>query len=166
MWAVPGNDRADELARDSIDSMEICALSIPRSDYKCHVKRLIRERWKAEWSATEANKLHESLPDVPAKYVNTHPRAWACKLARLQMGHTHLTHSFLMARDPLPYCNDCLVPLTVRHLLIECPSLSHLRGVYGCPGPPQLRDVFASRNCGVGGPLYTFLNAADIFYEI
>ena len=26
-----------------------------------------------------------------------------------------------------PYCDDCLVPLTVRHLLIECPSLEDLQ---------------------------------------
>ena len=163
---VAGNDRADELARSSIETLDVCALSIPRADYKLHVKKLIRERWKASWAATQNNKLHESLPVIPKKYVSSHPRAWSCKLARLQMGHTNLTHSYLMARDPRPYCEDCIVPLTVRHLLVECPSLSHFRGVYGCPGPPQLRDVFASRNCGVGGPLYTFLNAAGIFNEI
>ena len=32
-----------------------------------------------------------------------------------------------MAGDPQPFCEDCLVPLTVRHLLVECPSLGDLR---------------------------------------
>ena len=35
-----------------------------------------------------------------------------------------------MAGDPQPFCNDCLVPLTVRHLLVECPSLGDLRERY------------------------------------
>ena len=36
-----------------------------------------------------------------------------------------MTHGFLMADQP--FCDDCLVPLTVRHLLVECPSLGDLR---------------------------------------
>ena len=72
---VAGNDRADELARSSIESLDVCALSIPRADYKLHVKKLIRERWQATWTATQNNKLHEILPVVPKKYVSSHPRA-------------------------------------------------------------------------------------------
>ena len=32
-----------------------------------------------------------------------------------------------MAGDHQPLCDDCLVPLTVRHLLVECPSLNVIR---------------------------------------
>ncbi|MPC73411.1 hypothetical protein E2C01_067739 [Portunus trituberculatus] len=39
-------------------------------------------------------------------------------LARLRIGHTYLTQKYLLTRDPQPYCDDCLVPLTVRHLLV------------------------------------------------
>ena len=48
-------------------------------------------------------------------------------LCRLRIGHTRLTHGFLMSRDPPPYCEDCLVLRTVRHLLVECPSLTGAR---------------------------------------
>ena len=34
-----------------------------------------------------------------------------------------MTHGFLMSGDHQPFCEDCLVPLTVRHLMVECPSL-------------------------------------------
>ncbi|MPC64829.1 hypothetical protein E2C01_058950 [Portunus trituberculatus] len=37
---------------------------------------------------------------------------------------------YLLTRDPQPYCDDCLVPLTVRHLVVECPSLTDLRHRY------------------------------------
>ena len=55
-------------------------------------------------------------------------------LSRLRIGHTRLTHGFLMKKEPQPFCEDCLVPLTVRHLLIECPSLLDARNKYfsGC----------------------------------
>ncbi|MPC21544.1 hypothetical protein E2C01_014534 [Portunus trituberculatus] len=51
-------------------------------------------------------------------------------LARLRIGHTYLTQRYILTRDPQPYCDDCLVPVTVRHLLVECPSLIELRHRY------------------------------------
>ena len=55
------------------------------------------------------------------------PRKRETALCRLRIGHTRLTHGYLMCQDPPPYCSDCIVPLTVRHILIECPSLNELR---------------------------------------
>ncbi|MPC65121.1 hypothetical protein E2C01_059249 [Portunus trituberculatus] len=57
-------------------------------------------------------------------------------LARLRKGHTYLTQRYFLTRDPQPYCDDCLVPLIVRHLLVECPSLIELqhRYLYRCHG--------------------------------
>ncbi len=49
------------------------------------------------------------------------------ELARLRTGHTRLTHGYLVSRETQPFCDDCLVPLTVRHLLVECPSLVELQ---------------------------------------
>ena len=51
-------------------------------------------------------------------------------LCRLRIGHTLFSHGYLMTKDFQPLCDDCLVPLTVRHLLIECPSLMELRHRY------------------------------------
>ncbi|MPC66249.1 hypothetical protein E2C01_060397 [Portunus trituberculatus] len=45
-------------------------------------------------------------------------------------GSNLITESFLLTGDPQPHCDDCLVPLTVRHLLVECPSLMDLRHRY------------------------------------
>ena len=41
-------------------------------------------------------------------------------LARLRIGHCHLTHSFLFRRDPPPSCQRCDSLLTVDHVLIAC----------------------------------------------
>ena len=32
-----------------------------------------------------------------------------------------------MDQSHTPYCNDCLVPLTVMHFMAECPSYSDIR---------------------------------------
>ena len=67
-------------------------------------------------------------------------------LTRLRIGHTLLTHGFLMDQSHPPYCNDCLVPLTVMHFMAECPSYSDV----------QLRCFPQTRN----------LSTLDTFREI
>ncbi|MPC81602.1 hypothetical protein E2C01_076227 [Portunus trituberculatus] len=66
------------------------------------------------------------------QWTCTHVRDRRSKtlLARLRIGHTYVTNKYLLTRDPQPYCDECLVPLTVRHLLVECPSLADLRHRY------------------------------------
>ena len=41
-----------------------------------------------------------------------------------------------MSGEYQPYCDDCLVPLTVRHLLVECLSFVELKQhfLYRCRG--------------------------------
>ncbi|MPC97727.1 hypothetical protein E2C01_093056 [Portunus trituberculatus] len=69
-------------------------------------------------------------------YTHVRDRRAQTLLARLRIGHTYLTQRYLLTRDPQPYCDDCLVLLTVRHLLVECPSLIELRHryLYRCRG--------------------------------
>ncbi|MPC72547.1 hypothetical protein E2C01_066859 [Portunus trituberculatus] len=69
-------------------------------------------------------------------YTHVRDRRLQTLLARLRIGHTYLTQRYLLTRDPQPYCDDCLVPLTVRHLIVECPSLTDLRHryLYRCRG--------------------------------
>ncbi|MPC77631.1 hypothetical protein E2C01_072090 [Portunus trituberculatus] len=63
-------------------------------------------------------------------YIYVRDRRLQTLLARLGIGHMYLTQRYLLTRDPQPYCDDCLVALTVPHLLVECPSLTDLRHCY------------------------------------
>ena len=47
-------------------------------------------------------------------------------LARLRIAHTQLTHGHLMTRSDPPRCLSCHVPLSVVHLLIDCPIYASL----------------------------------------
>ncbi|MPC86108.1 hypothetical protein E2C01_080924 [Portunus trituberculatus] len=65
-----------------------------------------------------------------------------------------------MTGDPQPYYDDCLVPLTVRHLLVECPSLIDLRHRYRCrdgdSGVYLLSEVLGSSCMAVGHDIFFF----------
>ena len=41
-------------------------------------------------------------------------------LCRAHMGHTYLTHSYFLKKDPAPRCEHCQCILTVHHILVEC----------------------------------------------
>ena len=41
--------------------------------------------------------------------------------------HTRLTHSYLLKREDQPFCSSCNEPFTVKHFLIDCIELSHIR---------------------------------------
>ena len=41
--------------------------------------------------------------------------------------HTHLTHSYILKKDPPPQCEHCQCILTVRHILVDCNHLAQTR---------------------------------------
>ena len=91
-------------------------------------------------------------------------------LCRLRIGHTRLTHGFLMSGDHQPFCEDCLVPLTVRHLMVECPSLldererhfpASCRGNNGGFSLAKILGVDFKENC-----LFSFIEEIGILNKI
>ncbi|MPC64239.1 hypothetical protein E2C01_058350 [Portunus trituberculatus] len=105
-------------------------------------KEVLRRRSKSYIGSTGGGKRgspprkweRSPLPLSITGYIRD--RRTQILLARLRIGHTYLTQRNLLTRDPQPYCYDCLVPLTVRHLLVECPGLMDLRHryLYRCRG--------------------------------
>jgi len=72
------------------------------------------------------NKLHSVYPKVG---TFTHSKTASCNdlvfINELQIGigHCHITHSYLFSIDDLPTCEFCGLPLTMKHILMECTIL-------------------------------------------
>ena len=94
-----------------------------------------QERWDARGATSKMGEVKRTVSHS-LNYSNIRERRLQTTLARLRIGHTHLTHSHLMSGEHQPYCDDCLVSLIVRHLLVECPNLVELRQrfLYQCRG--------------------------------
>ena len=163
---IPGNEQVDILAKESIN-LQLTPLSLPRSDHKCHIKNILRNSWQQSWNNIADNKLREIQPTIPRKYNDFQQRSWSIKLARLRLGHTRLTHEYLMKKEPRPTCDYCdEIPLTVKHILAECPRYNEKRLIFGCPGPPTLASILDPKNCGYDGSLRYFLQSIDIINKI
>ena len=97
------------------------------------------------------------------------PRRNEIILCKLCIGHTKITHGFLMAGEYQPHCCDCLVPLTVRHFLIECPSLVDLQKHFfqGCHDEEGnfILEKVIGRDCNFSN-IYDFVEEAGFLDEI
>jgi len=51
-------------------------------------------------------------------------------LNRLRIGHSRLTHSYLLSGDDPPTGQSCGIPLTVKHILVESRNLHDIREKY------------------------------------
>lgn len=164
---IRGNERADAAAKLATERGHISRWALPAGDFKSLIKRLVTERWAEQWRLLENNKLRSFKDDTRAYHSSCQrSRAWEVKLARLRIGHTHRTHSFLMSGDALPYCEDCLVPLTVKHVLIDCPSFDaeRTRHFGNLPLPLALSSVLGDSDVvRLDGPLHTYLRDVNFY---
>ncbi|MPC87087.1 hypothetical protein E2C01_081938 [Portunus trituberculatus] len=105
-------------------------------------------------------------------YTHVRDRRLHTLLVRLRIGHTYLTQRDLLTRDPQPYCDDCLVPLTVRHVLVECPSLIELRHryLYRCRGRDSgvyyISKVLGPGCLAQGHDVFRFLGEAGLLPKL
>ena len=135
---VPGNERADRLAREAAGRAATLS-PVPCTNVFPAIREANIAIWQERWDARGAtSKMDEFTRTVSHlwDYSNIRERRLQTALAHLRIGHTRLIHSYLMSGEYQPYCDDCLVPLTVRHLPVECPSLVDLRQrfLYRCRG--------------------------------
>ena len=88
------------------------------------ITKVIFDEWQEVWDCCAGNKLHAIRPTVGDYKQKT------CLSRRdtvLRIGHTRLTHSYLLSGDDLPECGTCQCPLTVKHILVECVDLKDVR---------------------------------------
>ncbi|KAI5738278.1 hypothetical protein M8J77_004905 [Diaphorina citri] len=127
---IPGNEEADRLAKEALSSTSPPINTIPINDFKRFLKSKILTTWNMEWINLADNKLRQIKEDnKPWHPPFSMSRKEQVSITRLRIGHTNLTHCFLMKKDNPPQCEVCNCRLTVLHILKFCPKYQSLR----CP---------------------------------
>ncbi|MPC66277.1 hypothetical protein E2C01_060424 [Portunus trituberculatus] len=90
--------------------------------------------------------MGEITTSVLHDWTNTHirDRRTQIVLARLRIGHTYLTQSYLLTRDPPPYCDDCQVPLTCWSSAGAVEIAGFYRHIVAAPDDPRYCGASAS----------------------
>ena len=93
-----------------------------------------------------------------------HPnRRYEKVLSRLRIGHTRLTHKFLLGGGNAPECDHCHSLLTVEHILVHCGKYRDERRKYHHDGKSV--ENILSENVDLD-KLMGFLKEINLFYEI
>ena len=116
---IKGNEAADVKAKASLD-LEISTFKLPCTDFKPFINRYILSKWQLSLDRATFNKLHEIKPVLGKNTIYRSLRREEVVLTRLRIGHTRLTHSYLLKREDQPFCISCNEPFTVKHFLIDC----------------------------------------------
>ena len=97
-------------------------------DIKKYIQRKANNKWNKEWKQSKKTHLHTIKDNIfesnPALKLN---RTNQVLITRLRIGHTHLTHQHLISKQPRNLCQDCKVPQTVNHILLDCPKFAEQR---------------------------------------
>ena len=105
---------------------------IPYLDLKNMVKKYTKDIWQLRWNNAEA-KLKEIKPIISQWPTHTN-RKNDVLLTRLRIGHTKMTHGYLMTGERPPEGPRCCDErLTVKHILTECQTHREQRTKYKLP---------------------------------
>ena len=164
---IRGNEIADAEAKSACAEPRIDLPELLHSDLYRPIKSLIRQKWQARWSSPELlnNRKYKAIrPNItfwPSCYQKK--RREEIVLCRLRIGHSYLTHKFLLEGSDAPVCDYCGSPLTIDHILVHCRRYEAARRKHGLSGKSMIgilnddADIMAVNN---------FLKEINVYKEI
>ena len=83
------------------------------------------------WNNSIGNKLLDIKPTIGEYQSVVRNIRKEVVLARLRLGHTRVTHSYLLLGEEQPQCVGCDAPFTVRHFLrINCFHVHNMKELF------------------------------------
>ena len=157
---IQGNEKADKLAKEALE-LDIADLQVPFTDLRVNINKFIKVKWQALWDSFPNNKLHSVQPLVAARHHHVGiTRREQVVLTRCRVGHSYVTHSYLLKGDPMPVCIQCNCAFTVKHILLDCVDFSVARKKYFTV--PDLKTLFTGTNVSV---IFQFLKEVGLFFK-
>ena len=156
---IIGNEKADRAAKAALDLEEPLKF-VPYTGKYPQVKEYVNKCWQEFWNRSNGQKLYEMMPVIGEFNVSSLTRKEQVIIHRIRIGHTRLTHSYLMeGRLNAPLCDFCDDEiLTVKHFMIYCPHyLSVRRRFYNVSNMKELFDEVSLRR------ILSFLKEAQLF---
>ena len=156
---IEGNEEADRLAKEALEQ-DIRPIPMPYTDFMSIPKHYCVGLWQQMWEATP-QYLSYINPQLTRKtYDPSLSRKEERALCRLRIGHTRLTHSFRMEGKDRPNCDECSVPLTIRHIMSDCVKYQAQREIL-LPGD-SIEEIFSHSDKDIIG----FLRECDLLNQL
>ena len=116
---IDGNERVDQLAKETLDQDIDPMASVHYTDMKPLVNSYIQKLVQTKWDvAVHGRDLYLVKPTLgPPKKFQYLTRAEEVVITRLRIGHTKTTKSHILSRGPPTSCHHCGQTLTIDHML-------------------------------------------------
>jgi ribonuclease HI len=121
---IRGNEEADAAAKEGLNLPTVNSTSyIERNEMFAKIKLYVNNRWQKEYTDDPKGAFYkniEPLVSTRIKYTDA-PRKLEVQITRLRLGKV-LLNQWLHQMDLHPdgNCDECNVPDTIDHLLLEC----------------------------------------------
>ena len=160
---IDGNERVDQLAKETLDQDIDPLASVHYTDMKPLVNSYIQKLVQTKWDvAVHGRDLYLVKPTLgPPKKFQHLTRAEEVVITRLRIGHTKATKSHILSRGPPTGCHHCGQTLTIDHMLLECALLQECRDEYYTVDSLNALFETIPETC-----IVEFLREAGFFYLI
>ncbi|XP_056647604.1 uncharacterized protein LOC130452381 [Diorhabda sublineata] len=117
---IEGNELADKQAKIAA-TYTVTDNVIIGKDSKSQFKRKSRVTWQQHWDTinTSLRQIQRSIGNQPIIFAGL-SRQDLTAIRRVRIGHSRLTHGYLMTTTARPFCSSCNSYLTMKHILTEC----------------------------------------------
>ena len=92
---IPGNERADQEAKNAVYNGEVLNPQIQYKEYKSIIRRYIKDKWTKEWEESN-NKLKLHKESIGPIFMTGRNRQEEVIIRRLRLGHTEETRAYLL----------------------------------------------------------------------
>ena len=140
MWVlshvVAGNEKADKIVYEASLSHNALKLKLTISlEALLTINRKILETWQKNWNDVPLKNKFRNIKPLVKKwnFPSNLKRKNKVIINRVRIGHTHLTHSFPISKEPAPVYDISKENLSVNHIVIRCPKYAEARTIFNNP---------------------------------
>ena len=102
-------------------------IKTPYTDLKPKIKQIVTKKWQQLWDENPHSMFFQIQPISKERKLNPNNiRREETTLTQLRIGHTRLTHSFILKEEPPPKY-PCGNQYSIKQILIECTKLNQTR---------------------------------------
>lgn len=167
---IIGNEEVDREAKKALNEDDTHVYPLDKTVIKNAIDTALKHTLtRVHHQHPPSNHLNEvsnsinSLPPLPKQLCRA--------LTRIQLGHTRLTHEYLIEHTAQPVCQRCRQPLTIQHIIESCPIFTAQRSpiLHLCARegvPPTIHTIINSTNNHLISVLINFLHSTNILNTI
>ena len=158
---IRGNEAADRAAKAALTS-PVSNPSVPATDWIPKTTEYVKKEREKQWENVPTNKLKEIVPKlVEHRQIQCTNRRDEVILTRLRIGHSRLTHSYLMKGEPAPKCIGCDTGFTIKHILLDCVDFADARKLfYDC------KDLYSLFRTVAKEKILDFIREIGLYHKI